>query len=323
MRNITPQTGISDKTGWWTSLVAGDFDNDGDVDYIAGNFGQNIYFKCSSGEPLSIYAKDFDNNGLYDPFISCFWRDSSGGRKEVFYHSRDDMIKQLVSIKRKFQTYGAFVEATVKDVFTADELKGAQILKTNWLSTSYVENLGNGKFKISILPPEAQLAPIYGMMVYDVDHDGLLDIVMTGNDYGMEVFQGRADAFNGLILRNKGGGQFQTVELDQSGFYVPHDARALTRIGLASGKELILATQNRDALKVFQPKAQPMRRIPLSKNEVKAVISLKNGQKRLQEFYWGNSFLSQEPRNLITDESMLEISIFDRNNKLTRSMSPL
>jgi hypothetical protein len=300
LKNITAQTGIADKSGWWNSLAAADFDNDGDTDYMAGNFGENTYFKCTTQTPLSIYAKDFDNNGLYDPFISCYWRDSVGNRHEYFYHSRDDMIKQLVLIRRKFQTYGAFGMATVKDVFSAKELEGAQILRSQWLSTSYIENLGHGQFKMTALPTAAQLAPVYGMLPYDVDGDELLDLILVGNDYGMELLQGRADAFNGLVLKNNGGGKFQSLELDQTGFYVPHDARALVSLS-AGGKTLILASQNRGTLKAFLPKVQKENLPPLSikgsaVNSLKTFSIerlLKNGQKRREEYYWGSGFLSQ------------------------------
>jgi enediyne biosynthesis protein E4 len=320
LKNATTNTGIADKIGWWTSLAAADFDNDGDIDYMAGNFGENLYFKCASNTPLSIYAKDFDNNGLYDPFISCFWRDTAGQRQEFFYHTRDDMVKQLILIKRKFLTYGAFGKATVPDVFSKKELEGAQIMKSNWLSSSYIENLGGGKFKITALPSAAQLAPIYGMLPYDVDNDGLLDLLMVGNDYGMELLQGRADAFNGLILKNMGKNQFKPVELDQSHFYVPNDARALTRV-VVNKKELFLATQNKGAMKVFSLKNTQNANIPLSKNEVKAVFLLKNGQKRAQEFYWGNTFLSQESRSVIYDTTVEEVRFFDRNGKETRKVT--
>jgi enediyne biosynthesis protein E4 len=335
-KNITPQTGISDKVGWWTSLTAGDFDNDGDIDYIAGNFGKNIYFKCTPKSeqtsnsklqtsndvyPLSIYAKDFDKNGLYDPFISCYGLDSMGNKQEYFYPTRDDMIKQLVLIRRKFQTYGAFGQATVSDVFSKEELKDAQIMKANWLQSSYVENLGNGKFKLSALPYQAQIAPIYGMMSYDYDGDGLLDVIMVGNDYGMELLQGRADAFNGLILKNLGGNQFKPIELNESGFYVPNDARALSKITLANKKELILATQNRGALKAFSPKSSSNTIIYPQKNEVKAQITLKNGQKRLQEFYWGHSFLSQYPLSISLNSSVQSVDFLDKKNNPVRKVS--
>jgi hypothetical protein len=319
-KNITAETGISDKTGWWTSLAAGDFDNDGDIDYIAGNFGQNLYFKCTKDEPLRVYAKDFDSNSSLDPFISLYWQDSLGNRDEYFYHSRDDMAKQLIQIRRKFKTYGAFGEAKAKDVFTDKELEGAIIMQSNWLYSSYVENLGNGKFKISPLPNAAQFAPVYGMLPYDIDHDGWLDLLMVGNDNGMELLMGKADAFNGLVLKNTGKGQFRSVELDESNFFIPGDGRAISRLNLGNKQELILATQNRDPLVVWSPVNQPTKMVPLQKDEVRAEITYKNGMKQTREFYWGSSFLSQESRNVQMDASMAEISLFDLKHRLTRKL---
>jgi enediyne biosynthesis protein E4 len=322
--DVTPQTGISDKVGWWNSLVGGDFDNDGDMDYVGGNFGKNIYFQCSSNEPLSIYAKDFDKNGLYDPFISCYWADSTGMKHEYFYHTRDDMIKQLVMIRTKFKTYASFGNATVQDVFTKEEMQGVQKLQANWMNSSFIENLGNGKFKITALPTEAQLAPIYGMMTYDYDGDGLLDVVMVGNDFGMELQQGRADAFNGLVLKNKDGKNFIPLSIQQSGFVVPRDARALTRIAVQNNtQELLLATQFKDNLKVFSPKKINNKLIKLAKNEVKALVLLKNGKKRIMEFTWGHSFMSQESRTIGLDNSMQNITFYNRQNAITRTVNAM
>jgi enediyne biosynthesis protein E4 len=297
------------------------------MDYIAGNFGQNIYFKCTPNEmsntvnPLSIYAKDFDNNGLYDSFISCYWRDTTGQKKEFFYHTRDDMVKQLVMIRKKFQTYEAFGSATVNNVFTPEELTGAQILKANWMYSSYIENKGNGKFDISALPSQAQLAPIYGMMPYDIDNDGLLDLLMVGNDYGMELLQGRADAFYGLVLKNTGKNNFKPLEMEQSGFYTPYNARALTKIFLPNqNKELILASQNKGKFQVFSPKIPALKYLVPNNTEPKVKIFLENGQVQLHEFYKGNGFLSQKPLNIAINTKILRLEFLDNKGLTTRKV---
>ncbi|MBK7937205.1 MAG: VCBS repeat-containing protein [Lewinellaceae bacterium] len=320
-KNITATTGISDKLNWWTSLAGADFDNDGDIDYAAGGNGQNLYFRGTAEEPLRVYAKDFDKNNSMDPFISCYWLDSLGRKKEYFYHTRDDMVKQLVQIRRKFLTYGALGEATVQEVFSPEELKDAIIRTTNWQFTSYVENLGNGQFRISPFPVQAQVAPVFGMLPYDIDHDGLTDLLLVGNDYGMELLQGRADAFYGLVLKNKGNNQFDALELPESRFCVPRDAKALTRVGLATGQEIILATQNRDVLKAFVPRIPAGSSIALKTNEVKAYITLAGGRRQLREFYPGSGYLSQEPSSIRWNSAMLEIEFFDRQNRVTRKLS--
>ena len=195
---------MSEHHGWWTSLSAADLDNDGDMDYLAGNYGENLYFQCNSGEPLRVYGQDLDQNGSIDPLISCYWRDSLGDRHEYLYHPRQDVIKQFVGIRKRFNTYAEFGEATVPEMFANGEMDSALILMTNWMKSSWLENDGHGHFDFHALPAEAQLAPVYGIQAIDVDLDGLLDIALVGNDFGMEVQQGRADAFNGLVLRNTG-----------------------------------------------------------------------------------------------------------------------
>ncbi len=308
---IPPSGGLEGANGWWNSLCAGDFDNDGDTDYIAGNYGLNTAFKCSSGEPLTIYSKDFDQNGRYDAFISCYFKDSLGNRKEYFYHSRDDMMKQLITIRKKFERYATYGEATVNNVFSKEELKDALVLKTNYMESSYIENLGNGQFKMSVLPIEAQIAPLFGMMARDVDNDGLLDVLLVGNDYSMEVFQGRADGFYGLVLKNVGKGKFKAMTLSKSGFYVPADARGLTRVVVGNDRELLMATQNRAELKVFELPNQKNKIIRLLPNDISAMLTLANGQKRKIEFYYGSTFISQESRTLSVPENTKSVIIFN------------
>jgi hypothetical protein len=230
------------------------------------------------------------------------------------------MIKQLILIRRKFQTYGAFGQATIQQVFTPEELKDAQILKANWLKSSYLENRGGGQFVMTALPVAAQMAPIYGILPYDFDKNGALDVLLVGNDYGMELLQGRADAFNGLVLKNMGSQGFKPLTLEESHFYVPNDAKSLTRVAIGTQKELILASQNKGAFKVFVPKAPVSRMVSALPNEVKAIITFKNGQKQWKEFYRGNTFLSQESRNIQIINEIQKIDFYDIKNKLTRSI---
>lgn len=317
--NVTANSGVAENKGWWTSLAGADIDNDGDTDYIAGNLGLNTYFKCSSQEPLTIYAKDFDGNGLYDPFISCYWRDSTGSNHEYFYHTRDDMIKQLVMIRTKFQTYGQFGAATVDKVFTPEELEGAQIMKANYMSSSVLINLGSGKFQMNPLPMEAQMAPLYGILPRDLNQDGNIDLLVVGNDYGLETLQGRADALYGLAMVNKGDRKFEALTTRQSAFFVPGDARALTTIEVGK-RELILATQNRDSLRLFYQPEQKANSISLQVGETTALIEYQDGKKQRKEFYWGSTFLSQETRTFFLNPSMKEVQLFDRTGKLTRTV---
>ena len=311
---------IANASGWWNSLLAVDIDQDGDMDYVAGNFGLNQYFKCSSGEPLRIYSKDFDNNGSYDAFISCYFPDSTGKRQEYFYHSKDDMQKQLLMIRKKFEFYGDYGKATVKDVFTTDEMKGVNILTANYMKSIWIENLGNEQFKMHELPMQAQFAPLYGMQAKDVDGDQLTDLILAGNDFGMETSQGRADAFNGLVLLNEGNKTFKPIGFEKSGFLVPGDARALASINIA-GIDYLVATENRKALRFFKLNDNPKKAIQLMPNEVGALLFFEGGQKQKIELTYGDSFLSQSTRNYTLPKGVIKIECYTQQGKLTRTIN--
>jgi enediyne biosynthesis protein E4 len=249
--DITASSGMNSTLGWWNSLCSIDFDADGDMDYVAGNYGLNTYFKASNSQPLTLYAKDFDQNKIIEPFITTYWRDSDKNIKEYYFHNRDDMTKQLPSLLKKFPSYGLFGASKANEVFNKSELAGATIKKANQLASILIKNNGKSKFSFEELPLEAQIAPIYGILSMDVNQDGLSDIVLNGNEYGMEMLQGRADAFNGLVLINNKK-SFRQIPYQQSGFYVPGNGKGLAKI-LIKGKLHILAAQNKGKLLVFLP----------------------------------------------------------------------
>ena len=112
-------------------------------------------------------------------------------------------------------------------------------------------NTGNMDFEPIDLPLEAQLGPINDFLVLDLNQDGNLDIMAVGNNYGNEVFVGHLDALNGLVLLGDGSGGFKVVKNAQSGFNVPFDAKRLVRLKIGSGKDLFIASQNRDTLMVY------------------------------------------------------------------------
>lgn len=318
---VTDESGLAEQTGWWNSLAAADLDQDGDMDYIAGNFGENIYYQCTADEPIRIYGKDLDKNGTIDPLISCYWQDSLGDRYEYLYHPRADLVKQFVGIRKKFNTHGAYGEATVPDMFTKEEMADALILNARWMKSSVIENLGNGQFAIKSLPVEAQLAPLYGILPKDVNNDGQTDLLLVGNDFGMEVQQGRADAFAGLVLINQGNWEFQPLTIAESHFTVLGEGRGLVSMLSDQQKELILATQHRDELRVFSYTDQRDRQyITLASGEVKAMYHLTNGQTRMEEWYGGSSFMSQRGRYVTLTPAVLSIDLFDSSGTLTRKI---
>ena len=231
-RNVTNKTGLSHQTGWWNSLTAGDFDNDGDIDFITGNLGHNSFYKATEQYPAAMYAKDFDNNGSYDAIPALYLQASQDdtSKKEFPGPGRDDMIKQMIGTRSKFQNYKSYATATMDQLFTPEQRNGILHLKANTFSSSYCKNEGNGKFTLVPLPFKAQLSALNGMVTDDFDGDGNLDVVITTNDYGTDVSVGRYDALNGLMLKGDGKGNFVPQPILESGIFIPGNGKALIKL---------------------------------------------------------------------------------------------
>jgi hypothetical protein len=314
--------GLEGQKGWWNSLVAGDFDRDGDIDYVAGNLGLNARMRASDREPVRVYAGDFDNNGFYDAIPTIVIPDENGARREFTFHGREDLIKQMIIMRRRFPMFKDFTQASIDKLLTPEERQSALVLEANYMQSAYVENKGDGTFALHPLPTQAQLAPIFGMVAEDVDRDGKLDVMLVGNDFGGEVLSGRYDALNGLYLKGDGKGGFTAQSLTSSGFYVPGNAKGLAQLADAKGRELLIATQNRGPVCVFRNSA-PVPSVRLRPTDVSALLIFSDGKKQKVEFAYGNSFLSQSSRVLFIDPQIKSVEITDtKGNKRQEIGSP-
>jgi hypothetical protein len=249
--NETTQSGIGNSFGWWNFLAAGDMDKDGKMDFIAGNLGENSFFSASNKYPVHNYFNDFDKNGTFESITTKWIKDKNGTYREYPTHNRDEVIEQIPSVKKKFPDYKSFAKATIHDLFTKEAIASSLQLQMNCPSSCYFKNKGNGQFERRPLPALAQLSSVFGLISDDFDGDGKQDILLCGNDYGTEVFNGRQDALNGLVLKGNGKGDFIPLTMEQSGIYIPGDARGLVKLKRAAGGYLYIALQNKGPLKAF------------------------------------------------------------------------
>jgi hypothetical protein len=316
LTDVTNSSGINSEKGWWNSIAGGDFDNDGDIDYIAGNLGENSFYRASKDYPVNVYAKDFDNNQSLDAITTLYLKDENNKLNEFTAQNRDDINSQLPALKKRFLTYKEFGKAEFKQIFSETERKGALNLSATNFKSSFIKNVGNGKFEIYPLPWQAQIAPVYGIAVDDYNSDGMLDVALTGNDFGTEVSTGRYDAFNGLLLIGNGKGSFTPQTIMKSGFFVPGDAKAIVKLRGVNNNLLLAASQNNGPLKVFQSK-QSSQQVALLPGDEFAIIYLKNGQKRKEEFYYGASFLSQSSRFVLVNDAVGKIELSSSNKLRT------
>jgi enediyne biosynthesis protein E4 len=315
-KKFNPPFIIDHSQGWWNSMVAGDFDNDGDIDYVAGNLGLNSRHKASPDKPLCIYAKDYDKNGLTDP-VMCYFVDG----KNYIYPTRDEMIRQISSMRGRFPSYKDYASVTFEESFRSEEIADAYVVKSECFESSYFENKGNGKFERKTLPVEAQFAPIFGMLISDYNGDGNPDVLMAGNAYGTEASTGRYDAMTGLLLAGDGKGNFQPVKSSVTGFKADGDVKSLAEIVSSNGTDIILVGNNDGKMQAYQFKQKQSISIPIKNTEVYAIIKKKNGQSYKQEFYYGSNYLSHTSRKLNVSKDVVSVIIFDnRGNKREQTL---
>ncbi len=305
-RFSSPQI-IEHSQGWWNGLVAGDFDNDGDIDYVAGNRGLNGPYEASSKEPICIYARDYDKNGRLDP-IMCHFENGN----EYIVHSRDDINKQITAMRARFRDYSSYATVTFKEAFRPDEISDAYVVRCETFSSAYIENLGNGKFTLHDLPLEAQFAPVYGMVTKDFDGDGNLDVLCVGNSYATEVQTGRYDAQGSFLLTGNGKGKFA---VNRKEINVIGDNKAIAEIRGANGSSKFLISSNSDSLHSYRLNQPRQKIVSISPDDTYANITLRNGMKCRQEFYFGSSYLSQSSRRLTISSNIQSVVIYNSSGK--------
>ncbi|RIA08598.1 VCBS repeat protein [Flavobacteriaceae bacterium MAR_2010_72] len=302
--NLSEKIEIENSNGFWNSINGGDFDNDGDIDYILGNLGENAFFKASNERPIILTLGDFDKDTKNDPIISTYSKDEDGEYRSYPFAPRDLLADQMVLIKNKYRTYQQYSKAQIEDFTSVNS--DYETFEVNHLKNTYLENLGNGEFKMHALPIEAQFAPVMGTTIKDFDLDGNLDVLLIGNFYHAEVGYGQYDASIGLYLKGNGKGEFEPVNVSESGFIVDGDARALVQLQ-TKDEGLILASQNNSDLKVYKPVESSGKTIRIDAKITHAIITLKNGKKRKVEFYRGEGYLSQSSRHItISNDATLE-----------------
>ncbi|MCC6463166.1 MAG: VCBS repeat-containing protein [Saprospiraceae bacterium] len=222
--------------GLWNRLLAADLDRDGDIDLVGGNFGRNSQLKASDREPLRLVFNDFDQNGSVDPILCAY----NQGNSYPFL-TRDELLDQIAAMRPRFTSYEKFADATLTDMFTPEELRGADTLLANHLETTFFENKG-GRFEAHVLPAAAQVAPVSVVLAGPGPENRLW---LFGNQQAMRLRLGQMDANSGVLLEFQTGKGYQRVAAP---FHVSGDVRSGLRMALGkTGQELWLLGRNNAA----------------------------------------------------------------------------
>jgi len=296
---------VTHSSGWWQSITPGDYDMDGDMDYVLGNLGLNARYKTSPEEPLCVYAKDFDKNGRIDPILCQY----TNGENHII-HARSTLISQINAMRVRFKTHEDYASSSFDRSFLKEELEDALVLKTATFANSYLENKGGGIFKLEPLASEFQIAPMYGMIALDYNLDGHLDILGGGNSFAAETSIGRYDAGKGLLLEGDGDEGFVKIDGSSSGVHIPGDTKGLVRMLLADNSPIYVSSRNQNTLKTFKPQGGHSKNIiDLDGDDAYALIKWSDGRERRDEFYYGQTYLSHSSRvmEVVSDVDTVEI----------------
>ena len=234
---LQKNTQLQKTNGWWNSIKANDFDKDGDIDFIVGNWGLNTRLKATSDEPITLYSNDFDDNGTIDPVITYFYQ-----KQETPFVSKDELVKQIPFLNKKFLSYKDFAEASFTELLPKDKINGAFKKQVFELGSSYFENQGGNTFKKHQLPFMAQISSVNDIAVDDFNNDGYTDVLLVGNNYNINTQLGKLDASHGLILLNNKKGFFYE-SLDQD-FDISGEARNIDKLSINNEMFYVISINN-------------------------------------------------------------------------------
>jgi hypothetical protein len=188
--------GVETYSGLWQSITPFDIDKDGDMDYLLGNWGENSKFVASEKSPMRMYKDDFDGNGQSETIVATV-------KNGKYYPllGLGELSSQLVSLNKKYATYGDFAGQEIEQILTPDQRKSATVLEVNTLKSGYLKN-DNGQFTFVPFVDFMQVGPILTFCTFDFDGDGVEEVLSAGNYFGVKPFHGRMDSFSGALIKD-------------------------------------------------------------------------------------------------------------------------
>ena len=295
---LSTNSTLSQLTGWWNSITVGDFDGDGKLDLVAGNWGRNTKYQSLRSRPLSLYYGDLADDGSvqvveahYEPPL----------QKTVPVRQLGALAKGLPFLRGRFSSNKEYSTASVEEVL-GDHLGAAKKLEASCLDSVVLLNRGD-HFELRPLPIEAQMSPVFGLCVGDFDGDGKEDIFLAQNFFAVQAETPRYDAGRGLLLKGDGSGSFRAVPGQESGIKVYGQQRGAAVADFDSDGRLdLVVTQNGAETKLYRNAlARPGLRLRLrgpagNLDAFGAVARLKCGEHwgPVRELHGGSGYWSQD-----------------------------
>ncbi|MBO3698872.1 VCBS repeat-containing protein [Roseivirga sp. E12] len=234
---------LPNTSGLWHSLAVADMNNDGLIDIIAGNHGLNSRLKADTEHPLSMYVNDFDQNGSIEQIITQYEGDISYPIVLL-----PDLVKQLPGLRKKYVKHESYKDQTIEDLFDKETLGNSIKSNVQELRTSIFYQESDGSFRQSPLPAEAQFSQVFSILPEDINQDGLIDLIIGGNQTRMKPEMGINNGSYGLTLLNIGNENFKALKPSESGILVRNDTRQIKKIKVKGEEVFLFVRSNENSL---------------------------------------------------------------------------
>lgn len=245
--DLSADKGLKDSRGWWNCIQETDLDQDGKKDYIIGNLGLNYKYKTSKKSPFTIYANDFDENGSQDIVLSY---EKKG--KLLPVRGRECSSQQVPAIAKRFETYEAFANASLEEIYGKNMLENSLHYEVNTFRSIWLHRDDKGGFVLSDLPEAMQLSAIRTMVPLQLNSDQIMDYIAAGNLYQSEVETPRNDAGIGTVMVGQGDGSLEAIPASQTGLFIRGEVSNTASLNMAGGGKAIVFAINSGKCKVLK-----------------------------------------------------------------------
>ncbi|MCG8379579.1 MAG: CRTAC1 family protein, partial [Proteobacteria bacterium] len=228
------QNNLENYPGWWYAVSVVDLNQDGAQDLILGNRGENFYFSASEDQPAKLWLKDFDNNGTVEKIIT---RTIDGVDKPL--PLKREITDQVVSLKKKNLKHNEYAGQSIQDLFSEEELKGAEIKESTWFKSIVALNDGQGNFEVVELPKEIQFSCICDIYCTDLNGDSYPDVILGGNDSGFLPQYSKLDGSFGHVMLNDGSGGLNLIPNKEAGIMIKGDLRQFIELSIQDEPHLL------------------------------------------------------------------------------------
>jgi hypothetical protein len=236
---VNVPTSLDSLSGWWQSIHSVDIDNDGDLDLILGNIGNNGYLQNEAYLPLKMFINDYDGNGMPEKILT-----RTVLERDMPVVMKREMVDQLNKLKKQNLKHRDFASKSIQDLLGKD-LQNGLVKSINTVKSYVAINEGNGKFVLYELPVLAQVSSINDIVSTDFNKDGKVDLIVVGNRMNLQPQYGQLDGNHGIFLMNQGSGQFKCLNEKESGIYFKGVATQIQKIN-QNGEDRFIVLRNND-----------------------------------------------------------------------------